>query len=303
MMASTLREAQGSPDPSSPQRKENVPMKNTRPQNTTEEERALYLQTTGECQAFLEQIVEEDEPLSSEQRDDMEASMTPLLTSGFFLMSRTVLSPQEYYQGCTAVLLGRLLELGGPRPSSVIASLRTCLGAVNRKDKKDGDDSRPSLLSLALEHSHPGLTLDNFGRVLGLVSTIQSSVTVLHKRQEKLKKNTKKNGYHSLNMVGIQSMEAMWVIPISYIVGYVVFQSHCSSVQEEQEGGNTSWKRDIGPKIEEILYKAFPQLRPREYVDAGLALLKLDLLQQDEDAPSVADVVTTSMLAEELEQE
>ena len=275
-------------------------------------ERDLFLQKTGECQSFLEEFVQKDESLSLEQRDAMEEGMAPLLLQGYFLMDRKVLSPQEYYQGCMTILLARFLEQGGGRPHSVIESLRTCLSGGGAASVVDGEENS-SFLSLILDgnQQHPGLALEDWGHVLGLVSTIQSSVAVVKRRRQqknwRLKASKQQQQRrllltnHATSKIAADSLDAMWVVPLSYIAGYVVYNS-CRSLQQ-QEGKTlvSSWKRDIRPKIDEVLRAAFPRLRPNEFVDAGLMLLQLDLLQ--ETSTSMPDVVNTASVAEDLMEE
>ena len=276
-------------------------------------EREAFLRATGECQNRLEGILRSNAPLSLEERDQMEAVMSPLLVDGYFAMNNKVISPQEYYQGCTAILLARLLfQVGaGGLPSTPIEMLRACLLGVA---DKENTDSASSFLSLILDddQNHPGLALKDWEHVLGLVSTIQSTVAVGKRRRQqkkwRLAASEQERSLRSLlsnlptNKITQDSLEAMWVVPLSYIVGYVVYHS-CRATQE-QEGKTlvSSWNRDIRPRINDVLKAAFPKLRPIEYVDAGLMLLQLDLLQ-DTSNTSMAGVVTTAGIASDLMEE
>lgn len=275
-------------------------------------ERQAFLRETGECQNRLEGILRSNAPLSLEERDRMEATMSILLEDGYFAMHRKVLTPQEYYQGCTTILLARLLEQvgAGGLPSTPVELLRACLVSVTDKENTDS-----SFLSLILDDDqhHPGLALQDWEHILGLVSTIQSTVAVgKRRRQEKKWRLTASEQERSLrcllgnfptNKITQDSLEAMWVVPLSYIVGYVVYHS-CRATQHQK--GTTlvsSWNRDIRPKINDILTAAFPKLRPIEYIDAGLLLLQLDLLHDTSHPTSMAGVVTTANIASELMEE
>lgn len=307
MMAPSPRPSQG---PSTDAR---LPKENVDPQMGMSE-RGQFLMETGKCQAELEELVEKDEVLSTERRDKMESAMVPLLSRGFFLMKhkekqKAVLTPQEYYQGCMVILLARLFELGS-KPSSIIASLRSCLSAHSNSSKNGAAttiNEGASLFSLVMERSqsHPGLNLEEWSHMLGLVATIQSNVYVVSKRRQLKKKKRKQDTEKHKRLLATtmaskisdDSLDAMWVIPLSYIVGYVVYDSCCT--QQQQEGKTLFWSwRDIRPKIDAILDTAFPKLRPNEYVDAGLMLLQLDLLQND--SKSMYEVINTSSVAEDL---
>lgn len=273
-------------------------------------EREKFLIETGECQAILEELVEKDEVLSLEKLDKMESAMCPFLLQGFFLMKQRQLTSQEYYQACMAILLARLFEHGG-KPSSIIASLRNCLSA-DKSSSKNGAATTShgcaSLFSLIMDRSqeHPGLNMEEWAHIMGLVSTIQSNVYVVSKRRQLKRQRKDIQLSRSLassmtNRISDDSLDAMWVIPLSYVVGYVVYDSCCTQQQQDGKTLFWSWKRDIRPKIETILFTAFPRLRPTDYVDAGLMILQLDLLQNDN--KRMSEVVNTASVVEDLLQE
>ena len=79
-------------------------------------------------------------------------------------------------------------------------------------------------------------------------------------------------------MIAQESLEAMWVVPLSYTIAYAVFDAYC----RRHPQGSLSWERDVYPKIKEAVEVAFPRLRPWEFMEAGFLLLQLDVLQTEE---------------------
>ena len=270
----------------------------------SESERSQFLQMVGQCATELERMYQKDFALSTEDLRDMEATLNPLLDQGFFAMTRQVLSPQEYYQGCMTLLLAHLFELAGSRPKDAIASLRSCLECDGKAMGDGYTENNPLLLNLILDRSrsHPGLGLSDWVNVVGLVSTIQSNVAIVNRRLDRKKLWLQKNQHPcpstaKFHKIAKEALEAIWVIPISYIVGFVVYDATCR--QYEDEEASLSWENDIQPKIEAILYSSFPRLRPQKHVDAGLILLQLDLLQ--EESVSMLHDLNTKHLSSKLQ--
>lgn len=272
------------------------------------EERTTFLQMVGKCATELEKIYQMDAALSAEALLEMEDELRPVLLGGFFSMNRKVLSPQEYYQGCMTMLLANLFALVGDRPKDVIASLRSCLDfdGKDASGNMDSDgDSAPLLLNLILDRSqrHPGLELKDWMHVIGLVSTVQSNVAAVNRRANQRRQWLQSNkqqrrilSNRESHSIAKETLEAMWVIPISYIVGFVVYDTTC------RDGGETptvSWEKEIHPKIEKILLSAFPRLRPPHFIDAGLMLLQLDLLQ--EESGSMPEDLNTRCISSKLQ--
>ncbi|CAB9514608.1 expressed unknown protein [Seminavis robusta] len=239
--------------------------------------RDAFLAGTGQCQSILNEVIEKDEVLPLEIFESMERDMTELLWQGYFRMkngqalvdggsnrNRDCLTPQEYYSSGTAMLLAGLFQLA--RPRVVIETLRHCL---------DASEMDKTMLSLVLDlrRGHPGLKLETWENAFGFVSTIQSNVTQQQKewirrsRQLGIKPTTK------------ESLEAMWIIPFSYIVGWIFFHIWRKNREASTQSFTGSWDADIRPGIDKILRVAFPRMRSQEYMEAGLLLLQVDLLK------------------------
>ena len=288
------------------------------------DDKEAFLRATGDCQLRLEESWHRNEPLSSEEYEQMEAVMAPLLLEGYNCMHHEVLTPQEYYQGCTAILLARLMKLsknqnGMDRPSSVMDLLQDCLRSVI--DSNDKENETPSscfsFFSLMLEESqqHQGLALQDWWQVLGVVSTLQSAMEMgTRKRRQDENKwrftadDTERKlrsllGNRNHYQMTADSLDALWVVPMSYLVGYVVYHLCPTTMvtpdHEEESVSVLSWRTDIQPKIDDVLHAAFPRLRSMKYVEAGLLLLQLDLLQ----VAGTVKVVTSTSIAEDLMDE
>jgi len=212
-------------------------------------------------------------------------------------MDRHVLSSQEYYQGCMAVLLLQLLSCNQDNhtPDNSLNSIVTLLrDGLSLASQQQQEEEEPHFfLGLILDTTtsgttppHPGLALTEWDHVLGLVSTLQSSIAVVERRRVQRKwrlllPQNKQQQQLSLlgtnnNKIACDSLEAMWAIPLAYMVGYVVYHQQ----QKQDQQLRIDWKTQVRPKIDAILQTAFPKLRPNEFVDAGLLLLRLDLLLQ-----------------------
>ena len=251
--------------------------------------KSAFLEKTGQLQGFLEEHFEMNTEVTPQDYEYLVNEMKELLDEGFYRIDsrqslapgdtrknqeREMLSPQEYNQGSTGILLAGLFALC--KPSFVIATLRKSF---------DASVMESSMLSQVLDlgSGHRGLRLEKWENILGLVSTIQSNVSVVRRLREQrrawrrgVRQSSHQNG--SKKQISESSLDAMWVIPFSYVVGNVVFAFFRSHREAKAGSPPGSWDNDIQPFIENVLYSAFPHLRPRDCVDAGLLLLQVDVL-------------------------
>lgn len=255
-----------------------------------------FLVATGEYQLILEEVWNKDGTLSMELLNEIESRMGCLLLQGYHSMTtkrNPVLAPQEYYQGCTIVLIARLCKQSGRRPKPITDCLRDCLYTTAA--------SKQLLLNLVLDRSHVGLKMQDWLHVLGFVSTVQATVATVNRRQGQRKTYLQGNELQQPTLINRETisqdnLEALWVVPLSYVVGFVVYDTAC----RQREGGTEvlSWEKHIRPTVETTLYSAFPRLGPAEYIDAGIALLQLDLLQDK--SRNKADELDTKHVSHKL---